>query len=305
MKIVVVGTGGVGGFFGGCLARGGADVTFLARGENLRTLREDGLQVFSALVGDFRLPAVQATDDPERLGTADLVLLCNKAYDLERCARLVLPLVGPDTVVIPLLNGADMAERAGAIIGMEHMMGGLVRVSARLERPGVVRHISWGTLMFGELEGGISPRGQAVLEGMRRAKTPAELLPDIRRELWSKLMQNATAAVLTVTRRPLGEVRSDPDTWALTLACLRETEAVIRGMGIPLEEEALAQVVHRGETAPPELKPSMLLDLENGRPLELESVTGAVVRAAARLGMDAPINRFIYAALKLHADGKG
>jgi 2-dehydropantoate 2-reductase len=206
-------------------------------------------------------------------------------------------------VVIPLLNGIDIAERVGKVVGMEHMLGGLARVSAKLERPGVVRHVSWGVLMFGELQGGISPRGEAILAAMREARTRAELLPDIRRELWSKFVQNATGAVCTVMRCPPAQVVRDPDTRALAIACLRETEAVARRQGIALEADICEQVMSRAEALSPEMKPSMLLDLEQGRPLELENVTGVVVRLGKELGVETPVNRFIYAALKLHADG--
>lgn len=303
MRIAVMGTGGVGGFFGGCLARGGAEVTFIARGENLKALRERGLHVQSGDVGDFHLPSVRATDDPVEVGTVDLVLLCNKGYDLVDCAHQIGPMVGPATVVIPVLNGIDIAERVGTVVGMEHMMGGLVRVSAKLLEPGVVRHTSWGVLLFGELEGGTSERGERILAAMRAANTRAELLPDIRRELWSKLVQNATGAVCTVMRMPPYAVVRDPETRALAIACLRETESVARALGVPLEADICEQVMTRADAIPPEMKPSMLLDLEQGRPLELENVTGAVVRLGNELGVEVPINRFIYAALKLHVGG--
>ena len=303
MRFAIMGTGSVGGFFGGCLARGGADVTFIARGDNLRALREQGLHVHSAAMGDFHLPTVLATDDPGAVGPVDVVLMCSKGYDLETGARQMQPLVGRETVVIPVLNGVDIAERVGAVVGMEHLMGGLVRVSAKLERPGVVRHISWGVLLFGELEGGISPRGERILAALRAAETQAELLPDIRRELWSKFVQNATGAVCTVMRRSPYDVVRDPETRALAIACLRETEAVARALGVPLEADICETVMTRADAIPPEMKPSMLLDLERGRRLELENVTGVVVRLGQDLGVATPVNRFVYAALKLHANG--
>ncbi|MCZ6645109.1 MAG: 2-dehydropantoate 2-reductase, partial [SAR324 cluster bacterium] len=188
MKIAVMGAGGVGGFYGARMARAGEDVTFIARGPHLAALRESGMRVESPHIGDFHLPQVQATDDPAQVGPADLVWMTIKGYDLESGARAILPLIGADTVVIPLLNGVEVAEDIGAVVGMEHMMGGIVQVSSAIAEPGLIRHALMDRLVFGELGGGSSTRGQAILAMMHKADIPAELSEEIQVEVWKKFL---------------------------------------------------------------------------------------------------------------------
>ena len=306
MKIAIMGAGAVGGFYGGRLARAGEEVHFIARGAHLAALREKGLRVESPTVGDFELPQVNATDDPAQVGPVELVWMTTKAYDLEAGAEAMRPLIGENTAVIPLLNGVDIAERIGAVVGMEHMLGGIVQVSVAIAEPGLIRHAVMDRLVFGELAGGTSARCEAIRETLHGAGIQAELSEDIRREIWQKYLFLSTMAGMTsLTRQTLGPVRKDPDTRAMLVACLRELEALARKEGIALDDDAEQKMLAMADSLPEGMKPSMLLDLERGRALELEALQGAAVRLGKKLGVPTPVNEFIYAALKLHAGGAG
>ncbi|MCZ6628759.1 MAG: 2-dehydropantoate 2-reductase, partial [SAR324 cluster bacterium] len=285
MKIAVMGAGGVGGFYGARMARAGEDVTFIARGPHLAALRESGMRVESPHIGDFHLPQVRATDDPAQVGPADLVWMTVKGYDLESGARAILPLIGADTVVIPLLNGVEVAEDIGAVVGMEHMMGGIVQVSSAIAEPGLIRHALMDRLVFGELGGGSSARGQAILAMMHKADIPAELSEEIQVEVWKKfLFLDGVAGLSSLTRKTLGPVLGDPDTRALLAGCMREVEALARKKGVALEDNTVEELLHFAATRPPEMKPSMLLDLERGRKIELDTFQGTTVRLGKELG---------------------
>lgn len=305
MKIAIMGAGGIGGFYGGLLARAGEDVIFIARGPHLDAMRNNGLRVLSHF-GDFDLPTVNATDDPAQVGPVELVVMTTKAYGLEAAARAIQPMVDAETLVLPLLNGVDIAERIGAVIAAEHVLGGLAKISSAIAEPGVIRQTSpFQQVLFGEFSGEPSPRVRAVEAVLKGAQIDAVLTPHIERELWNKfLFLAATAGMCALTRQPVGPVRSDPDTRELLESSMREIEAVARRKGVDLDEGIVAAALQGLPPPPPDMRPSMLLDLERGKPLELDALNGTVVRLGAELGVPTPVNRFIYAALKLHADGQ-
>ena len=303
MKIAIMGAGGVGGFYGGRMARAGEEVTFVARGEHLKAIQGNGLKVLSESLGDFEIPGAKATDVPAEVGAVDLIWMTHKAYDLKQAAEAIRPMVGEDTVVIPLLNGLDNAEQIGAVVGMEHMMGAIVAMSAAIVEPGVIRHNSGDRFVFGELAGGTSPRAEAIGKMLNDAGIPAELSQDIQVDLWAKYLNlTASAGLSSLTRRTIGEVLGDPDTRELFVACMKEVEALARKQGVALPEDICEQTLTR---YPPgaKTKPSMALDLERGRRLELDVFQGTAVRLGEQLGVPTPVNRLIYAALKLHKDG--
>ena len=304
MKIAVMGSGGVGGFYGARLAKGGADVTFIARGAHLEAMRARGLRVESPLIGDFVLPEVKVTDDPASIGPVDLVFITVKSYALTDAARAIGPLIGKGTVVIPLLNGVDIAARIKDIVGAEHLMGGVVYVLAAIAEPGVIRHVTADRLVFGELGGGPSERGRAIEAVIKAAGVPGEFSADIQKEIWNKfIFLSAIAGMTSVTRSPAGVVREDPDLRQLLIGCMRELEALARQQGIAVEAGICEKHLAFLDQVPPQTKPSMLLDLEQGRKLEVEALNGAAARLGEELGVPTPINRFIYAVLKPHADG--
>jgi 2-dehydropantoate 2-reductase len=301
----VVGAGGLGGYYGGRLARAGERVVFIARGAQLEALRSRGLRVAS-MKEPFALSEVWATDDPAQVGPVDLVVLTVKAYDLEGAARAIPPLVGPHTTVLPLLNGVDIAERIGEAVGMEHMLGGLAYVFSSLEEPGLIHQTSpFDRIQFGELNGGLSERGAAIEAALRGAAIEATQVADVRAALWTKfLFLAASSGMAALTRSPIGPIRDDPDTRELLIGCMREAEALARHKGISLKEGIVEETIAFADSVPAELKPSMLVDLERGRPLELEALNGTAVRLGRELGVPTPIHHFIYAALKFHAHGR-
>ena len=239
MKIAVIGAGGVGGTFGAALAKAGADVWFLARGAHLDAMRTNGLRIVSPR-GDTHLVPTQATDDPAAIGPADVVLFCVKLWDVESAGERIRPIVGPGTAVIPLQNGIDASDRLIPILGAGAVMGGVAQVSATIEGPGVVRQTgTFMRLVFGELSGGLSARGEAFLALCRKAGFDADLSKRIRTELWLKFIVLATnSAITAATRLPFGKLRDDPEVMALFEAATKEVVAVGQAKGIALPEDA-------------------------------------------------------------------
>ncbi len=312
MKIAIMGSGGVGGYYGGRLAKAGEDVTFIARGPHLEAMRAKGLRVES-VSGDFALESVQATDDPSTIGDVELVIVATKAYALREAAEAIRPLIaknaknneGSGTAVLPLLNGVDIAEQLGAMVGMEPMLGGLCGISTFIAEPGVIKHVSpFEFLIFGEFSGEATPRVQAIERVFKGAHIDVTLTPEIEAKLWGKfIMLAAIAGVCSVTRQMMGPMRSDPETRAMLEDAVREIEAVGRKKGVALAPDAFQVTLGMVDGFMEDGKPSMLLDLEQGKPLELEALNGAVSRMGKELGVATPVNDFIYTALKLHADG--
>jgi 2-dehydropantoate 2-reductase len=275
MKIAVMGSGGVGGYYGGLLSRAGHDVTFIARGAHLGALRAHGLQVKS-VHGDFSVAPVQATDTPAGVGPADLVLVCVKTPGTEEAAQAIRPLVGSATVVLSLQNGIDAAERIGAVVGMAHMLGGATWISSAIEAPGVIRQISaFRRIVLGELDGRITPRAQAVYEALRGTGVTVELSQDILQVLWTKfLFIAAISGVGSLTRLEIGDYRAVPETRALLISLMREVEAVARASGVTLGAGAVKEALSTVDNAAPHIKPSMQRDVKASRPSELKARRG-------------------------------
>jgi 2-dehydropantoate 2-reductase len=306
MKIVVMGAGGVGGYFGGAMAKAGQDVAFVARGAHLDAMRTQGLRVESQILGDFVLPQVNVTDQPASLGQADLVLMTTKTYDLESAARGLLPILRKDSLVLPLLNGVDIAERIAAVVGPERVLGGMCQVSSSIKAPGVVRQVGpLNKIVFGELAGGASSRAKAVYEVFKQAGIVAELSEQIEVELWKKFVSICAAGGMSaLTRSPLGPILKDPDTRALFVGCMQEVEALARRKRVALPASLVQDAVAGYDKLPAEMRPSMGLSVLNGQPLEVDALNGAAARLGRELGVPTPINCFIAAALKLVAGGR-
>lgn len=304
MRIAIMGSGGIGGYYGARLAAAGHEVTFIARGPHLEALRTEGLRVESAL-GDLALPPVSATDDPAAVGPVELVVVATKTYDLDAAAQAMRPLVGSQTTVLPLLNGVDNAGRLGAVLGMERVVGGSCTLSSTLVAPGLVRHNTPGErLVFGELSGGGSPRCAAIAAAFHGAGVNAVLSEDIHAELWEKLAFLVPVAAVTCALRRSGpELREDPDVAWMFREAIDEVVRLAATQGVVLREGLAGELVSRMERFPVGTKPSMLVDLEQGRRLELDALSGTVVRMAAEAGLPVPVNRTLYAALKPYEHG--
>jgi 2-dehydropantoate 2-reductase len=303
MRIAIVGSGGVGGYFGGRLAATGADVTFLARGAHLQALRAQGLRIISPK-GDVHLPRVQAAGSAAEIGAVDAVLFAVKLYDTDGALAMLPPLVGPNTVVIPLQNGVDSVATLINAVGREHTAGGTCYVSAVLAEPGVIRHTAMDHLIFGELDRIRSPRLLALREACLPAVFQTTLSDDITLDIWNKFVRLSVLSGMTaVTRSPLGVVHSDPELWSMLEKAVREAMAVARASGTAVPESTVDDVAKAYAALPPQTKSSMLEDLERGRRLELPWLSGAVVRIGREVGVPTPTHSFINAVLKPHVNG--
>ena len=303
MRIVVMGSGGTGGYFGAKLARAGEDVTFVARGAHLAALRASGMRIKSAPEGDWtvRAPAVERLDG---LPPADLVLFCVKSFDTEEAAAMIRPVVGPATGVLSIQNGVDNEEKLGRVLGDGHVLGGAVRVFATIEAPGVITHVFGGHLIFGEMDGRETPRAQALLAACRKASIPAELVPDVTRALWDKYVFLTTHAGMTaLTRCPAGVLRALPEVREVYRRLASEIIAVGRAAGVKLDDAMLEQGFKFLDTVAPNAYSSLHHDLTHGKRLELEALHGHVVRLAERHQVPAPTVFAIYAALLPYRDG--
>jgi 2-dehydropantoate 2-reductase len=304
MRIAVIGAGGVGGAFGAALAQAGADVTFVARGAHLRAMRDKGLRVEGGR-GETIIAPAQATDDPASIGPVDFVLFCVKLWDVESAGAAIKPLVGPATAVIPLQNGVDASERLIPILGAAAVMGGVAQISATIAEPGVIRQVgNFMRLVFGELEGGKSARGEAFLALCQKAGFDAAHSDQIMTELWMKFIMLATNAALTAsTRTALGVLRDDPDIAPLFGRAFAEVAAVGRARGVKLPEDAADRMVAFTQSAPPTMMASMAHDLIRGNRIELPWLSGKVVSLGRELGVPTPVHEVLYAVLKPFVNG--
>jgi 2-dehydropantoate 2-reductase len=252
MRIAVVGAGGVGGGFGAALARAGADVTFIARGAHLAAMKNHGLKVQGGR-GETHLVPTKATDNPAEVGEVDIVLFCVKLWDVESAGKHIKPLIGPDTAVIPLQNGVDAAERLVPILRPNAVMGGVAQISASIVAPGVIQQV--GTFMrmiFGELDGKRSKRGEDFLALCLKAGFDATFSEQILTELWMKfILLAANASITAVTRQPIGKLRDDPDLRQIFIAAWRETIDVGRARGVALPADALDKILELPGTPRP------------------------------------------------------
>jgi 2-dehydropantoate 2-reductase len=298
-----MGSGGVGGYFGGRLAAAGADVTFIARGRHLEALRTTGLRIQSPK-GNLHLQQVKATDDPKAIGPVDIVFFTVKLYDSDAATQQLPPLIGQDTAVISFQNGVDSTDVLTKACGDAHVAGGTAYIAAVIAEPGLIRHTAMDRLIFGELDGARTPRLERLLDACRPAGFDATSSDHIIVDIWSKFVRLSTfSGMTTVTRSPIGVIREDPDLLRMLQQAAKETIAVARAKGIAISDAVLDETTEMALKNPPETKSSMLEDLERGRPLELPWLSAAVVRLGREVGIDAPTHRFIATVLKPFVSG--
>ena len=305
MKIVMMATGGVGGYYGARLAAADADVHFIARGAHLAALRTNGLKLISAN-GDLHLRSIEATDDPAMIGTADIVIFAVKQYDTEAAAKLIVPLIADETAVISIQNGMDPQERLKTIAGREHVMGGTTYITgAKIISPGIITHTgSIARLVFGEYDGSVSLRGERFLNACKTAGIDALSSANIGKEMWAKFALLSAFSGVSMLRKAAGPIMNDPDTRKLLKDAIAETVAVAKAKGIDLGDDYVAKHGDFYDSIPPDTKSSMLMDLENGRRIELNWLSGAVAQFGDELGVPTPTHHAIYGALKLAAEGR-
>jgi 2-dehydropantoate 2-reductase len=303
MRIVALGAGGVGGYFGARLQQAGHEVAFIARGKHLQALRSDGLTLTSPH-GDTKLE-VEVFEDPADAGSADVVMFAVKLWDTESAAEKLRPLVAKGAHVIPFQNGVESIARLGKVLGPERVLGGSAYIATRIAAPGVIEHIGqMARLQFGPVLPAQRPIAEKFLESCKKAGIAAELADDIVRANWEKFcFLVALSSANAVSRAPLGVVRSDPDLAQVFERAMRETWTVGRARGVKLADDYIEARLEFAKTLPAEMKASMLHDLEAGGKLEAPWLCGAVARMAREAGIDAPVNATVYAALKPHIEG--
>jgi len=298
MKIAVMGTGGVGGYFGGLLARKGHQVTYIARGSHMSAINAMGLRVESQLDGGFSAPG-KAMDRPAPAGFQDLILFTVKMYHNASAIDTIRPLVGPNTVVLTLQNGIDNGDQLAEAFGRGPVMIGSVYMEGRIKEPGVVTQGGPGMAVFGEMEPGVTPRGQDLLKEFQDAGWRVNLADNMPGMLWKKFAYIAgSAAVNAATDTGYAEMRTIPETRELVRATIEEALTVGRTLGSPIMEDSMAWAMTSLDNFPAEGRASLAKDFQEGRPVELDGLTGAVIRLGKRAGVPTPLNEALYAVLK-------
>lgn len=304
MRIGVFGAGAVGGYVGARLAAAGEDVTFIARGPHLDAICESGLRLDSPN-GDLTLYPAQATDDPASVGPVDYLLFAVKLFDTEAVAEACRPMVGPDTTVVALQNGVETEEILGGILGHEKVMGGTVYIAAVIAEPGLVRQTgTFARVIFGELDGSRSERGLALEAACKAANLDVVFSDAVLTEIWMKfIVLAALSGVTTATRKSIGPLRADPDTRALFRNAIAEAAAVGRARGVVLPDDAVDRQLAVVDGWPHDMVASMLHDLNAGKRMELDHLSGAVTRLGRLAGVPTPVHDVLYATLKPYKDG--
>ena len=298
MKIAIIGTGGVGGYYGALLAKEGHEVTFFARGEHLRTIQRNGLQIKSPF-GDFNLFPAHATDDPAQIGPVELVLFCVKTYDTEVVAKRIQPILSSSTTVLSLQNGIDAVERIARFTAPHQIIAGATWISTSVEAPGVIKQVSqFRRIVIGELDGSLTPRIQAIYDAFKQTGVTVELSQEIQKILWTKFVFISTASSFgALTRLPLGDWRSLPETRLLVVSLMKEVEAVGRAHGANLDADIIEKTMAFIDSSSPHIKASMQVDVEAGKQFELESIVGAIGKKGRQVGIPTPIADLVYAVL--------
>jgi 2-dehydropantoate 2-reductase len=304
MKILVMGSGGVGGYFGGRLAGAGHEVTFVARGAHLAAMQRDGLLLDSQL-GNLTIQPARAVADPAEAGGPDVVIFATKLGDTESAARSLSPVVGEGTTIITFQNGVDGPEIIAGTLPGTHVVPGVARIASHISRPGVIEHRSpFARIEFGEPDGSSSPKLEAFHAACKAAGIDAVLSRNIQRDIWLKFALLAPFSGLSsLTGGTAGPIRETPATRALMEAAIREVIAVGIAAGVPLTTEDFTRIWKAVEGQPPAMTSSMAHDRNAGKPLEVNFLSGAVVRIGEKHGVPAPTHKFITQALAIAAGG--
>jgi len=308
MRIAIYGTGGVGGYFGGRLANSGEEVVFIARGKHLNAIRENGL-IVESIKGDFQISPASATDDPAQIGPVDAVLVAVKTWQVLEAASAIQSLLGPEIFVVPLENGVEAADQLIEKIGKQRVVGGLCKIMSFIAAPGKIKHAgAEPVVMFGELDRTKSARTEKLLQAFVKAGIVAKIPENIHAAIWEKFLFIAcVSGIGAVTRMPVGVLRSVPEVRQLLIDAMREIYSIAIAKGIDLPETVIDKTLGFVDQLPHEGTASMQRDIVEGKPSELESQNGAVVRFGKELGVATPVHAFVYSVLlpaELKARGK-
>ena len=300
MRIAVLGSGGIGGYYGALLAKAGHDVSFIARGAHLEAMQRRGLTLRTP-DGDSTIP-VTAVADTRTVGAVDLVLFCVKSYDTEPAAQALAPLMARDTAVVTFQNGVDNVEAIASVVGSGTVLVGVVYIALQLAGPGMVQRTGGeGKIVLGELGGTLTERVQRIASAFQQSGVPHQVSTDINRVLWEKFLFIAgVGGVTALARSGIGPLLASPGGRTLLTTSCEEIAAVARAERVPLPADAADRAVEQAATLPPQWRSSLARDLEDGRRLEVEALSGAVVRRGLKLGLPTPIHQTIAACLSVH-----
>ena len=299
MKFAIFGAGGVGGYFGGRLAQAGQDVTFIARGTHFAAIRESGLRVES-VSGDFTIHPASVTDSPQSLGVVNVVVLATKAWQLSEALEQLRPLLGAETTILPLLNGMEHMDVLLAKFGREHLIGGFCRLSVFIAAPGHIKHVGVPPyIAFGELDNSQSERIESLHKVFSSLQgVTAEVPADITAAMWEKfIFISGTSGIGALTRQPVGEYRTNPESRKMLHDAMSETAAVARARGANISPTFVDETIQRIDNLPPQMLASMQKDMMEGRPSELNEQTGAVIRMGKAVNIPTPAHEKIYTEL--------
>ncbi len=301
MKVAVMAAGGIGSYYGGLLAKNGHDVTFIARGAHLQALRQNGLTVKSVL-GDFAIKPADATDRPADIGPVDWVIFSVKTYDTESAAQAIRPVVGPNTTVVTFQNGVENHEQIGRIVGMDHMIVAPTQIVSNIVAPGEIAQKSPFRISFvGEVVGDkVTPRVEQFVQELRKGGAEATAVPNGLKPLWHKFVFIAsTAGLATLARTEPHELFQLPEARCALHGAMEEVYAVGKALEVDMDPDIVERQYQFTLAIGPGVKPSMQLDLEQGKRLEIEAMSGAVARLGAAKKIATPVHQTIYAGLKM------
>lgn len=297
MKIAIIGAGGVGGYFGGKLAKAGYDVTFLARDKHLNAIQQNGLTIKSVL-GDFKVDSVKATDRMEMIELVDFIIIAVKAWQIKDIAKDLKDIVHRDTIILPLQNGVSATDELKKQIMSDNIIGGLCRIISKIESPGVINHFGIEpTILFGELDNSKTERILKIKAIFNNAGINAKISDDIVVDLWKKFIPICLSGLLAVTKTTYGELRELNETRQLMIELLNEIFMLSQKIGITIELDYLDKAIAFIDSFPYDSTSSLTRDVLEGKPSEIEYQNGTVVKLAEKYGIETPINRFVYSCI--------
>jgi len=294
MKIAVIGTGGVGGYFGSKLVKAGFNVSFVARGQHLEAIQRNGLKVKSFL-GDFEVENVTATDRITRLDKPDLLILGVKAWQITEIRDDLKKILHSKSVILPLQNGVLAYEELSEVIDKKHILGGLCRIISKIDSPGLIHHIGvTPTIVFGAIEGEKTDKLMSIQHAFEKAGITSKISSDIQADLWRKFIAICVSGLLAITKTTYGELREISETRQIMIDLLKEIFALSQKIGINIESDFVDKTVSFIDTFPHESTSSLTRDVLEGKPSEIEYQNGTVVRLGLKYGIETPINKFLY-----------
>jgi 2-dehydropantoate 2-reductase len=294
MKIAIIGTGGVGGYFGGKLAKAGYDVTFLARGEHLSAIQKNGL-IVKSILGDFKIYPAKVTDIIDTIGLTDLVILGVKAWQVKDISTELFSIIKKDTTILPLQNGVMASEELMENIRNVNIIGGLCRIISKIEAPGVINHFGLEpSILFGELDNTGTERIDLIKAMFDNAGISSKISEDITADLWKKFIGICVSGLLAVTKTTYGELRELKETRQLMIELVNEIYVLSQQLWIRIESDFVGKMISVIDSYPYESTSSLTRDVWDGKPSEIEYQNGTVVRLGEKFGVDTPVNRFVY-----------